>query len=203
MRKKYIEVNTVYMERIRVATVAIGLLGKLVSCVAKTPNMDYMTEFMKRHNALLLEYHSIYSGKINLPNHSCLESDGDVFKSSNTWLVGNYRAYNKGDKAFKTEMDLIDMEARNIGFKVKESIYDELESFRSIIGSYARLGIQKDDKIIHTIEYNGHIIYCSDVKYLPIAKWVELCADKAEKRRKQLLVVPVVVVVVEAMNLAY
>ena len=50
MRKKYIEVNEVYMERIRVATLAMGLLEKLVACVEKTPHMDYMTEFLKRHN---------------------------------------------------------------------------------------------------------------------------------------------------------
>ena len=69
MRKPYIEVNRVYMERFRVATVTMGLLEKLVACVEKTPNKSNLNEFMRRHNALLLEYHSIYSGRITMPNH--------------------------------------------------------------------------------------------------------------------------------------
>ena len=124
MRKQYIEVNRVYMERFRVATVAMGHLEMLVSRVEKKQKNTFMIEFMKGHNALLLEYHSIYSGKINLPNHSGLEFDGDVLKSSNTWLVRNYVAYNKGDKALKATMDLIDMVTRSVGDKVKEIMWN-------------------------------------------------------------------------------
>ena len=159
------------MERIRVATVAMDLLESMVARVVEKQSKQFMTEFMKGHNALLLEYHSIFSGRINLPNHSELESEGDILKSSNTWLVANYVRYNKGEKALRNEMEMIDMECLSIGDKIKDILWDKLDYLRKIIGRYAHLNIN-EDKMILTIEYNGDLINCSKVKYLPIAEWV-------------------------------
>ena len=152
MRKQYIEVNRVYLGRIRVASVAMGFLESMVARVEKKQNKKFMTEFMKGHNALLLEYHSIYSGRINLPNHSELENEGDILKSSNTWLVANYVRYSKGEKALKKEMELIDMECLSIGDKVKKILWDKLDELRKIIGRYAHLNItllRQNEKAIY------------------------------------------------------